>query len=67
MDTQDRAILRLMAWERVKGELKSILQTYAGEYVDVKKFKKFKKFKKTIETFIKNIEEQENMNNFFYN
>ena len=64
MDSQDRAILRLMAWERAKGELKSILQTYAGEYVDVKKFKKFKK---TIETFIKNIEEQENMNNFFYN
>jgi len=28
MNSQDRQIMRLMAWERAKGELKSMLQTH---------------------------------------
>jgi hypothetical protein len=45
-------VLRLMAWERAKGELKSMLQTHVDE------MDKHKELKKTIEEFISKIENE---------
>jgi hypothetical protein len=44
-------ILRYMAWERAKGELRSMLQTYVNDQ------EKFDILKKTIERFIKDVED----------
>lgn len=46
----EEMILRLMAWERAKGELNSMLQTYVGE------MEKFKYLEETISDFIKEVE-----------
>lgn len=43
-------ILRYMAWERAKGELKSMLQTYVNEQEE------FDILKEAIDNFIKDIE-----------
>ena len=43
-------ILRYMAWERAKGELNSMLQTYVNDR------EKFDILKKTIESFIEDVE-----------
>lgn len=51
MNSQDRQIIRLMAWERAKGELKSMLQTYVGEQ------EQYYKLKKAINDFIKDVED----------
>lgn len=50
MNSQDRQIIRLMAWERAKGELKSMLQTYIEE-------EQYKRMKQAITQFIKDVEE----------
>jgi hypothetical protein len=47
----DKQILRLMAWERAKGELRSMLQTHVNE------MEKHQKLKKTINDFIKDVED----------
>jgi hypothetical protein len=44
-------ILRYMAWERAKGELNSMLQTYTNDR------EKFDILKKTVESFIKDVED----------
>lgn len=43
---------RTMAWERAKGELKSMLPTYPNGYR-----KEYEGFKKAFETFVKEVEE----------
>lgn len=50
LNSQDRQIIRLMAWERAKGELKSMLQTYVTEQ------EKYDKLKQSILEFIEDIE-----------
>lgn len=52
MDDLNRQILRGMAWERAKGEMKSILHTYYQEYP------KYKTFREEMETFIETIESE---------
>lgn len=47
---ETRFFLRFMAWERAKGELNSILQTYMDEG------DKFQDFKRELEIFIEKIE-----------
>lgn len=51
MNAQDRQIIRLMAWERAKGELNSMLQTFVNEY------EQYSDFKNTLNEFIKNVED----------
>jgi adenosylmethionine-8-amino-7-oxononanoate aminotransferase len=51
MNTQDRQIMRLMAWERAKGELISMLQTYVAEQ------EQYDKLNKAINEFIKDVED----------
>jgi hypothetical protein len=48
-----RAVLRLMAWERAKGELHSILQTYWDEDYD----EGFEDMRKAVNAFIKKVED----------
>lgn len=50
MNSQDRQIIRLMAWERAKGELNSMLQTHVSEQ------KQYSRLKKAIKEFIKDVE-----------
>lgn len=50
MDSQGRQIIRLMAWERAKGELKSMLQTFVNEQ------ERYMRLKKAIDEFIKDVE-----------
>ena len=47
---ETRFFLRFMAWERAKGELNSILQTYMDEG------DKFQDFRRELETFVEKIE-----------
>lgn len=51
MNLQDRQIIRLMAWERAKGELNSMLQTHVGEQ------EQYDNLKQAIRDFIKDIED----------
>ena len=51
MNSQDRQIIRLMAWERAKGELKSMLKTHVGEQ------EQYDRLKKAINDFIKDVED----------
>ena len=51
MDKIQLMILRLMAWERAKGELKSMLQTYVNER------EQYEGLRDTINAFIKDVEE----------
>lgn len=44
-------ILRYMAWERAKGELNSMLQTFINDY------DKYNELKTTIDDFIKDVED----------
>lgn len=44
--------LRAMAWQRAKGELASIMQTYWAEY------EKFKSFDALVDKFIKEVEDE---------
>lgn len=53
MNSQDRQIIRLMAWERAKGELKSMLQTH----VFVGEQEQYDRLKQTITDFIKDVED----------
>lgn len=46
----ERQVMRLMAWERAKGELKSMLSTHVCEE------EQYYRLKKAIEEFIKDIE-----------
>jgi hypothetical protein len=46
----EELILRMMAWERAKGELRSMLQSYVND------MEKFRCLQKTIEEFIKDVE-----------
>ena len=50
MDKNDRRILRMMAWERAKGELKSMLHTFYDEEVD------YAVLESTIDAFIDDVE-----------
>ena len=50
MNLPDRKIMRLMAWERAKGELNSMLQTHVGER------DQYIKLKKSITDFINDVE-----------
>jgi hypothetical protein len=51
MDKQQRMIMRLMAWERAKGELKSMLQTHVGDK------EQFDRLSKAIKDFITDVED----------
>ena len=56
MDSMLRNTIRAMAWQRAKGELKSILETYySGAYPEDNE--KFVKFDHLLEEFIKKVEE----------
>lgn len=50
-----RAALRLMAWERAKGELNAILQTYWGEGG-------YHEMDKAVRAFIKKVEDNDWVN-----
>jgi hypothetical protein len=52
MDNRILISLRNMAWERAKGELKSILETYWGNEDD-----QFDKINDKINNFIKDVED----------
>ena len=49
----DRQMFRWMAWERAKGELRSILVSFSGN------FDKYRKCEECIESFIKEMEDHE--------
>lgn len=54
MDSNSRNILasmRTMAWERAKGELRSMLETYYGD------MDRFQAMEKALEDFIKDVED----------
>ena len=51
MDSMELSIIRQMAWERAKGELRSILVIY------IKDMERYRQAQKKIEGFIKDIEE----------
>ena len=51
MNSQDRQIIRLMAWERAKGELNSMLQTHVGER------EQHDRLEKAISDFVKDVED----------
>lgn len=50
MEEMSITILRLMAWERAKGELKSMLQTFVGEQ------EQYEALRDAINAFIKDVE-----------
>lgn len=50
MENQLRQIMRLMAWERAKGELKSMLQTHVLEQ------DQYQSLRNVINEFIKDVE-----------
>lgn len=52
MNSQDRQIIRLMAWERAKGELNSMLQTHLGGEQE-----QYDRLKKAITDFVKDVED----------
>lgn len=53
MDAQDRQIIRLMAWERAKGELRSMLQTYVANPHNPTTYKELEQ---AVSCFIKDVE-----------
>jgi len=53
----DRMILRGMAWERAKGELRSILISFVTDHPG--KESNYSKCKKCVEGFIKKMEDEE--------
>lgn len=57
MDDKILRTLRTMAWERAKGELMSMAQTFWGNAETASCSSQFEKFKFEMNVFIKNIED----------
>ena len=54
-DARLRSILRSMAWQRAKGELESMGETYAGEMT--RGGSRFQLFKEAMAQFVKEVED----------